>query len=108
MGYRWKPTKAQKDEYKAKMKVRNSLPIINATKPIRTNCYVEFYSINQGDLIRGKVIRHSYGANKNQHTFSIQKLDGSLLLVKGRNLYPNLLKHIPGQESLTTQMQLFK
>lgn len=106
MGYRWKPSRAQKDAYIQKLKEKETLNIIAPTNKIRTNCYVEFYSLNKGEIIRGTVIRHSYGADKGQHTFSIRTIDNDLLLVKGRNLYPNLLKHTPGQESLTSQTKL--
>jgi hypothetical protein len=47
----------------------------------------------------GVVVRHSYGAEKGQHTFSIQLDDGSLKRVKGRNLYPNLIQHIVNTDS---------
>ena len=48
----------------------------------------------------GIVIRHSYGEDKGQHTFTIQLDDGSLKRVKGRNLYPNLISHEPDPNSL--------
>lgn len=103
---KWRPSRAQKDAYIQKLKEKKSLPIIAPTNAIRTNCYLEFYSLNKGEIIRGTVIKHSYGTDKGQHTFSIKTNEGDLLLVKGRNLYPNLLKHIPGQESLTEQTKL--
>jgi hypothetical protein len=103
---KWRPSKAQQEAYNANLKVRDTLPIIAPNNAIRTNCYIEYYSLNRGEIIRGTVIKHSYGKDKNQHTFTIKKEDGNLLFVKGRNLYPNLLKHIPGQESLTKQMKL--
>lgn len=50
------------------------------------------------EKLAGKVVRHSYGANTGQHTFSIETADG-LILVKGRNLYPNITKHTPDENS---------
>lgn len=47
----------------------------------------------------GIVERHSYGEKTNQHTFSIRLDSGELKLVKGRNLYPNLLEHVPDPNS---------
>ena len=47
----------------------------------------------------GKVIRHSYGEKTQQHTFTVQLSDGTKKLVKGRNLYRNLIRHVPDQNS---------
>lgn len=48
---------------------------------------------------RGRVIKHSYGDKTGQHTFTILCDDGKKVLVKGRNLYPNLVDHIPDSNS---------
>lgn len=37
--------------------------------------------------IKGKIIKDSYGAEKQQHTFTIELPDGSKTRIKGRNLY---------------------
>lgn len=42
----------------------------------------------------GVVLRHSYGAETGQHTFTILLDDGRKKLVKGRNLYPNVTEHV--------------
>jgi len=47
----------------------------------------------------GKVEKHSYGDKTGQHTFSIRLDDGSIKLVKGRNLYPHLVEHVVAQDS---------
>ena len=47
----------------------------------------------------GIVERHSYGEKTGQHTFSVRLADGTLKLVKGRNLYPNLIEHVPDPKS---------
>ena len=39
--------------------------------------------------ITGTIIRDSYGTDKQQHTFTIEMLDGSTTRIKGRNLYAN-------------------
>ena len=41
------------------------------------------------ELIQGKIIADSYGRDKQQHTFTIELLDGSKIMIKGRNLYAN-------------------
>lgn len=48
---------------------------------------------------RGKVVKHSYGAKTGQHTFTIMLDSGGKKLVKGRNLYPNLIDHVVDQNS---------
>jgi len=39
------------------------------------------------EIIEGEVVRESYGAEKQQHTFTIVKEDGEKMRIKGRNLY---------------------
>lgn len=48
----------------------------------------------------GVVVKHSYGEKTGQHTFTIL-LDngGGKKLVKGRNLYPNIIEHIVAIDS---------
>ena len=41
------------------------------------------------ELIQGKIVADSYGRDKQQHTFTIELLDGSKVTIKGRNLYAN-------------------
>jgi hypothetical protein len=41
------------------------------------------------EVVRGKVIRDSYGKDKQQHTFTIELPDGTTTRIKGRNLYRN-------------------
>lgn len=47
----------------------------------------------------GVVVKHSYGERTGQHTFTIKLTDGGKKLVKGRNLYPNLTKHVVDENS---------
>lgn len=53
--------------------------------------------------LSGVVVKHSYGSERNQHTFTILLDDGRKKLVKGRNLYPNIIKHIPDPDSIDRQ-----
>lgn len=41
------------------------------------------------EIITGKVVRESYGRDKQQHTFTLELEGGGELLIKGRNLYKN-------------------
>ena len=41
------------------------------------------------ETIEGKIDSDSYGAKKQQHTFSIIKSDGTELIIKARNVYRN-------------------
>lgn len=99
MRYKWKPTRAQKEEYKRKLEEKSKLNIFTTQYPIRNGCKVKFYSMSKGEVIEGEVINHTYGKIKNQHTFTILS-NNEKILVKGRNLYPNILSHIRGSESL--------
>jgi hypothetical protein len=98
MGYKWKPNAAQRAAYREKCLEKESIKTYTTPYAIRTGCYVEFYSMSRGEIISGFVINSSYGVDKGQHTFTIDN-NGEKVLVKGRNLYPNILKHIQGDES---------
>ena len=39
------------------------------------------------EQITGKIIRDSYGRDRQQHTFTLELSDGSIMTIKGRNLY---------------------
>ena len=41
------------------------------------------------EQITGKIVRDSYGRDKQQHTFIITLAEGGELRIKGRNLYAN-------------------
>mgnify|MGYP004702078235 CR=1 FL=1 len=41
------------------------------------------------ELVCGKIVADSYGRDKQQHTFTIELVDGSTTRIKGRNLYKN-------------------
>ena len=99
MKYRWKPNASQKREYIEKMKEKESLNTFTAQKAIRNGCFLKFYNIAQGRIVEGNVIKESYGEKTGQHTFTIEEYNGNKIIVKGRNLYPNMLEHIPGEIS---------
>lgn len=41
------------------------------------------------EQVFGKIVKDSYGKDKQQHTFTLALADGSTLKIKGRNLYAN-------------------
>ena len=58
-------------------------------------------------VMKVKVLRHSYGSDKGQHTFTLEVIDvvesletsqahvkGDTFRIKGRNLYPNVIEHV--------------
>lgn len=94
MSYKWKPNANQRAAYAAAMHDAEAYCFIHSPHPIRTGDTVEWFDVNSAALLSGVVLRHSYGAERGQHTFSIQiSTKGSLKLVKGRNLYPKLTRH---------------
>jgi hypothetical protein len=53
----------------------------------------------------GRVVKHSYGEKTGQHTFTVmlstpEDMKGKKKLVKGRNLYPNLVEHKVDENSV--------
>jgi hypothetical protein len=99
MAYRWKPTARQKVAYSKRCKEREGIGVKTTQYAIREGCYVKYYSMNRGEIISGTVVNSSYGIDKNQHTFTIQTENNDKVLVKGRNLYPNIIEHIQGEIS---------
>lgn len=98
--YRWKPNAAQRQAYAERMQEKESMPIVRSKGAIREGCRLEWYSPSDGTTYSGIVRKHSYGEKTGQHTFTIDLDTGGYKLVKGRNLYTNLLKHIPGEISI--------
>lgn len=41
------------------------------------------------EMITGRIVKDSYGRDKQQHTFTIEMANGSKMRIKGRNLYRN-------------------
>ena len=99
MRHRWKPNRAEKDAYIEKIKEKENLNTFTTNKAIRNGCFLKFYSISKGKVIEGNVVKESYGERTGQHTFTIEECNGNKVIVKGRNLYPNILEHIQGEIS---------
>lgn len=74
------------------------LPIFSGGSFFRGRCIGKPTKVGE-QKYSGVVERHSYGEKTGQHTFSIRLDDGTLKLVKGRNLYPNLTKHTVDETS---------
>lgn len=82
--------------------------VLEIEKPVFTGSWRNPKFVRSVDM-RVKVIRHSYGALKNQHTFTCvietvndpDFLVGQKFLIKGRNLYPIVKNHKRGEESLS-------
>jgi hypothetical protein len=47
------------------------------------------------ETVTGTITRESYGADRQQHTFTIRQDDGTTLRIKGRNLYKESLMRKP-------------
>lgn len=41
------------------------------------------------EMITAKIVKDSYGADKQQHTFTLELENGDRIRIKGRNLYAN-------------------
>lgn len=96
---RWQPNATQRAEYAAKMraieaaKAERILPgyIINCTGDCCTGDEIAFFNAGKsGERLYGTIVNDSYGADKQQHTFTIYS-DGQRMLIKGRNLYANMV-----------------
>ena len=96
---RWTPSKAQKRAFHEKMvaietaKEEEKIPddyLIRCTGDCCKGDEIAFFNAGKSsERFYGKIINESYGASKQQHTFTIELLDGDKMLIKGRNLYKN-------------------
>lgn len=50
------------------------------------------------EIVEGRIVKDSYGAAKQQHTFTIELADGSKMLIKGRNLYRHGVHRKPWED----------
>jgi hypothetical protein len=86
---------------------------IEWTEPVWDTAYSTFRRGRRGKApagertIRANVLRESYGERTGQHTFTLEVLSadgykppavGETLRRKGRNLYGNLVDHMPGPD----------
>lgn len=58
------------------------------TKNVYTGAYPRS-KFSHYEQVQGTVIHESYGEVRQQHTFTIQRFDGTKFQIKGRNLYRN-------------------
>jgi hypothetical protein len=95
--YRWKPSASQKREYhekcvaieETKSIIANDGYDINCTGDCCTGDEIKFFNpAKSGEYIFGKIVAESYGAEKFQHTFTVE-VEGEKMKIKGRNLYKN-------------------
>ena len=56
------------------------------------------------EIVTGKIVKDSYGADKQQHTFTLLLEDGSKTLIKGRNLYANGVYRKPWADEAARQL----
>jgi len=57
-------------------------------------------------IITGKIVKDSYGKDKQQHTFTLLLPDGNKLRIKGRNLYANSVYRMPWADESDRQTAL--
>ena len=58
------------------------------------------------EKIAGKIIKDSYGKDKQQHTFTLHLVDNSIICIKGRNLYREGTWRKPWEDESKRQIQL--
>jgi len=58
------------------------------------------------ERVEGEIINDSYGAEKQQHTFTIKLNCGVVVIIKGRNLYRNGLFRQPWQDEAQREILL--
>jgi hypothetical protein len=95
--YRWKPNATQRREYhekclaieEAKSVIVNDGYDINCTGDCCKGDEIKFFNpAKSGEYLFGTIIAESYGAEKFQHTFTIE-IESEKMKIKGRNLYKN-------------------
>lgn len=95
---RWTPNASQKAEYREKMlaiEAAKEIPTLGGydygcTGDCVTGDEIAFFNAGKSaERLYGRIVNDNYGRDKQQHTFTIELLDGSKMLIKGRNLYKN-------------------
>jgi len=94
----YKISKGQKAEYAKRYTKRDEI-CYGTPYAIREGCVLKFYNLGADKIQIGKVIRHSYGEKTGQHTFTLD-IGDCLIRIKGRNLYPAVIKHERGAQSM--------
>ena len=75
---------------------------IKVSEPVFIGSYPNAKYSHHKEYI-GTIIKESYGKKTGQHTFTILLDDGSKILRKGRNIYPNLIEIIQKPDEETFQ-----
>ena len=60
------------------------------------------------ERVTGRIVRDSYGAQKQQHTFTLRLADGSETRIKGRNLYRQGTHRKPWSDESARQIEADK
>lgn len=50
------------------------------------------------EMVTAKIVKDSYGRDKQQHTFTLETEDGDKIRIKGRNLYKNGVYRKPWED----------
>ena len=98
MGYKFKPSAAQRKAYAEIMHKRDEMIFIDSKGAIRVGCYVVWHSKSDDTIYSGFVKKETRRSN-NQHQFTMSLADGRRKSVMGRNLYDSLIGHVPGDIS---------
>lgn len=95
---KWKPNASQRAEFRERMEalkeaVTERVPP-EYSIPCSGDCVkgdsIAFFHPNKAsERMYGVITAESYGAEKQQHTFTIELLHGGKTMIKGRNLYDN-------------------
>jgi len=103
MAYKWKPNAAQRQAYHEKMVAIENAKSISSNDGYTINCTGDcckgdeitfFNAAKSSEKLFGRIIAESYGAEKQQHTFTIE-VDAEPMKIKGRNLYKNGVNRKP-------------
>lgn len=98
MGFkrRWQPSASQRRKYAERMRAIEAAQTESAPEDYSIDCTgdccngdeIAFFNAGKSDeRLYGIIVNDSYGAAKQQHTFTIELLDGEKMMIKGRNLY---------------------
>ena len=100
---RWSPSSSQKREYHQRMlaieAAKQESPKdgydIDCTGDCCVGDNIAFFNAGKcEERMYGVIVADSYGADKQQHTFTVLLSTGDKVLIKGRNLYKNGVKRM--------------
>lgn len=93
---RWAPSASQRKTYGERMRTIEAKLSEPAPEGYDINCTGDcvigdevtfFHGAKASERFFGIIRKESYGAEKQQHTFTIELGSGEMMLIKGRNLY---------------------